>query len=66
MTPAQLFGVAVRIIGLLVAISSAWPFLVVFFAPGGGSLVFAMSLLLFGLWLMRWPKWLIAFAYPEP
>lgn len=65
MTPAQHFGVAVRTIGLLVAILSGWPFMVVLSMPGNGSLTFAVAVLLLGLWLMRWPGWLIAFAYPD-
>jgi hypothetical protein len=64
MTPAQLFGVAVRTIGVLVVLASTWPFLAAILVPGG-SLTFATSVLLVGLGLMRWPNWLVAFAYPE-
>ncbi len=64
MTPAQLFGVAVRTIGVLVVLVSGWAFLVAVSMPGNGSLILAVTLLLLGLWLVRGAKWLIAFAYP--
>ena len=77
MTPAQMFGVAVRAIGLLVALASAWIFLCGLMIGGntpgeGGFVVLGITAavvvvqLLIGISLILWPGWLVAFAYPEP
>jgi hypothetical protein len=70
MTPVQLFGVAVRTIGLVMALSGAFSsalglLLLVFGAPVLLIMITGIPALLVGLWLLRGPGWLIAFAYPE-
>ena len=76
MTPVQLFGVMVRTIGLLVALSSGSVtvsgIMLARSIPGSDGitalivvLFVALMVLLLGCWLMRGPKLLIAFAYPE-
>ena len=71
MKPAELFGVVVRTIGLLLVLSSAWMVLlgllgVVLGGPGqmAGMLVFGIPVLLIGIWLLRGARPLVEFAYP--
>ena len=66
MTPAQSFGVVVRTIGLLMMIASSYPWIYGFVvASNPGVLVAGAIWFLVGFWLVRWPNWLIAFAYPR-
>ncbi|HTU24235.1 MAG TPA: hypothetical protein VMF30_02485 [Pirellulales bacterium] len=68
MSPAQIFGIVVRTLGLGMtvygAISSTIGFLGIFFG-GFMLLVFGLPIMLFGLWLLRGPRLLIAYAYPD-
>jgi len=68
MTPVQLFGVAVRTIGLVIAVyggcSSMLGLLLILWGQPV-PLIAGIPALLVGLWLLRGPGWLIAFAYPE-
>ncbi len=81
MTPVQLFGVVVRTIGLFVIVYSTprvfesmtlmgigkgepEPF-AAFFVRGAIQLGLTAVVCIAGVWLLRGPKRLIAFAYPE-
>lgn len=71
MKPADVFGVIVRTVGLLVTFGAAWKILIVLTDLMGGSWAALMRLgidvpvLLVGLWLLRGAHTLINFAYPE-
>jgi hypothetical protein len=68
MTAAQLFGVVVRTVGLLMAIygTIASCFGLIVIAWGSViPLVFGLPAMLIGLWLLRGPQSLIAYAYPD-
>jgi exosortase/archaeosortase len=71
MNPVQLFGVAVRTIGLLTTMSASWAIFVGLFlsteAPLNVTihLVSGIPAMIIGLWLLRGAKALVAFAYPE-
>jgi len=76
MNPSQAFGVAVRTIGLLLVLC-ATPSIYstgIILAFGRSkdaqgvavlSLILAVAGFLAGLWLLRGPKGLIAYAYPD-
>jgi hypothetical protein len=67
MTPVQLFGVVVRSVGFLMTVYgtiSSCLGLVFIVAGGLTSLIFGLPAMCVGLWLMRGPVHVIAFAYP--
>jgi hypothetical protein len=73
MRPSELFGVAVRTVGLLVVLPSlgAVAFALLAFEMGGpgeiiGQLWWSIPALLVGLWLLRGAEALVSFAYPRP
>lgn len=67
MTPAQLFGVVVRTIGLVLTIygtfSSCFGLLLVLTEAGIMSLILGVVAMLVGLWMLRGAQPVIAFAY---
>jgi uncharacterized membrane protein HdeD (DUF308 family) len=71
MTDVQLFGVMVRTFGLVSVIAGAistFESLISLLGPTPGAaavaLVVAVAALVFGFWLLRGAKSLVAFAYP--
>jgi hypothetical protein len=76
MNPVQLFGVAVRTIGLLTTMSASWAIFDGLFLPAaappdvpihlsGVPFAYGIPAMIIGLWLLRGAKALVAFAYPE-
>ena len=72
MRPAELFGVVVRTIGLLLVLSSFWMLLfgllgLVLGGPGEvvGLLFYGLPVFLLGIWLLCGAKSLVRIAYPD-
>ena len=71
MKPAELFGVAVRTVGLLVLLGAAWATFIGLLGiigggPTGGMLFFAIPALAVGFFLLRGgANVVVGFAYPN-
>jgi hypothetical protein len=72
MRPAELFGVVVRTIGLLVLLSAAWALVLATLAVAGGGpganamLLAGVPMFVVGWWMLRGgADALVRFAYPD-
>ncbi len=72
MKPAEIFGVVVRTIGLLMTMialaQTLFALLVTVLggpANGPGLLIFSLPALVVGIWLLRGAKAVVWFAYPD-
>ena len=72
MKPAEVFGVVVRTVGLLVVVPSLGVLCFALLnlvlggpASSGGLIIMGIPPLLFGRWLLRGAPALVTYAYPE-
>lgn len=65
MTPVDAFGVVVRSVGLVMAVTAGWTIVLSGLNGRLGPVIAAIIPLSIGLWLLRGAAAVVYFAYPE-